>query len=183
MDDKAIIHLFFERSEAAIKETTKKYGAYCYAIAYRILENHEDSEECVNDSYLALWSSIPPNRPHSLSAYIAKTVRNISLNRQKAKRAQKRGGGEIDAVLEEVEHILSDSDDILNDIVLKDTIERFLKGLKKRQRIIFMQRYWYMASVEDIANEFSISEANVKMILSRTRNELRDFLKKEDITV
>jgi len=183
MDDKTIIRLYFERSESAIEETSKKYGAYCYSIAYRILDNKEDSEECVNDGYLALWNSIPPSRPHSLPAYIARVIRNLSLNRQKSKRAKKRGGGEYEVVLEEVEYMLNDSDDVLDSIVLKDTLDRFLSGLRKRQRIIFMQRYWYMASIEDIAKEFSISEANVKMILSRTRNELREFLKKEDITV
>ena len=88
MDDKAIIRLFFDRSEAAIEETTKKYGAYCYSIAYRILENREDSEECVNDTYLALWNSIPPNRPHFLAAYIAKITRNLSLNRIKSREAE-----------------------------------------------------------------------------------------------
>ena len=182
MDDKAIIRLFFDRSEAAIEETTKKYGAYCYSLAYRILENREDSEECVNDTYLALWNSIPPNRPHFLAAYIAKITRNLSLNRIKSKRAHKRGG-EYDVVLEEVEHMLTDNEDILDNIVLRDAIERFLSGLSKKKRIIFMQRYWYLSPVSEIAKEFSMSEANVKMILMRTRNELREFLSKEDITV
>ena len=183
MNDKTIIDLFFERSEEAISETSKRYGALSESIAYGILKNREDAEECVNDSYLALWNSIPPNRPHSLAAYISKITRNISLNRQKEKKAKKRGGGELDAVLEEVEHILSDSGDILDELVLKDTLNRFLSGLNVKKRKIFMQRYWYMLSVEEIAENFSMSEGSVKMSLMRTREELRNFLKKEDITV
>ena len=139
MDDKKIISLFFERSEEAIAQTSKKYGALSYSIAYTILENREDSEECVNDSYLALWNSIPPNKPHSLSAYIAKITRNISLNRKKEMYAKKRGGGETDAVLDEVEHILTDTSDILDEIVMKDTLNRFLSGLGTKKRKIFMQ--------------------------------------------
>lgn len=183
MDDEKIIKLFFDRSESAIKETDKKYGRFCNYIANHILRNFEDAEECVNDTYLALWNLIPPNNPDDLRAYIGALARNTALNRYDFNNAAKRSAI-TDTVLDEFcECISSDEPPLIDEIFFKELINKFLASLDKRSRTVFMQRYWYLCSVKEISSLLGMSEANVKVTLHRTRNKLKEILEKEGITV
>ena len=184
MQDQNIIQLYFSRSEDAIKYTALKYGAYCKTIAFNILNSNQDSDECVNDTYLQTWNSIPPTRPYNLKAYLGRIVRNISLNKVKARMTQKRCVSEYTLVYDELENIFQghqSTDELLDEILLKDTINKYLCGLSKETRMIFVARYWYFESIKDIAQKLSVSESKVKMTLLRTRNDLKEFLRKEGI--
>ena len=182
--DQKIIDLYFARSEDAIAETDRQYGRYCKAVADSILHCPEDTEECVNDTYLHAWDSIPPARPFSLKAYLGKITRNLAIHRWEKASADKRGGGEIPLVLSELSECLSDgasAEDGLNESLLTDTLNRFLGSISKEQRIIFLRRYWYNASVAEIASERGITEGKIKTILHRLRAKLRAVLEKEGI--
>lgn len=181
MEDRQIIDLFLSREERAIAELQAKYGGYCRAIAYRILGNRQDAEEVENDCYLKVWNSIPPNEPDPLSPYVGMICRRTALNRAEAAQAEKRGGGQLPAVLDELESALSGKDlgSIDDTVALRDVLNRFLAALPRRQRDIFLQRYWYFCPVELIAAEFSTSESSVSVTLHRIRKKLRDFLEKE----
>ena len=186
VEDKQIVDLYWERSEAAISETDKKYGRYCRYIAYNILFNDEDCQECINDTYLKAWAAIPPHRPDRLSAFLGKITRNISLNRYKYNHADKRCGGQMPLVLEELHECIPSAENpeqIVEDIVLTDTLNRFLAALPAETRKIFMRRYWYLSSVKEIAEDYSITESKVKMSLMRSRNKLKQLLEKEGITL
>lgn len=186
MDDRQIIALFNERSEAALSETAKKYGRYCYTVAYNILRNEEDSEECVNDTWMRAWDSIPPQCPERLSAFLGKITRNLALNRYKHKNREKRGGGQTLLVLEELVECVpgaESTEEAVGEALLVDVLNRFLEGLPAEKRKIFMRRYWYMSSVKEIAEEFGLSESKVKMTLLRLRNKLKQTLEKEGIIV
>ena len=187
MEDSNIIALFWERSEEAIAQTASKYGRYCKYIADSILRNEEDAEECVNDTYLRLWNSIPPERPILFKAYIAKVVRNLALNRYEASHAQKRGGGAVDAVVDELDFCLSDpsqdGEEMENREALADLLDRFLGDLKPEVRKVFVRRYFYAASVEEIAESYGMSVSKVKMTLLRTREKLKKYLEKEGISL
>ena len=187
MEDSNIITLFWERSEEAISETSSKYGKYCKFIADSILRNEEDAEECVNDTYLRLWNSIPPERPLFFKAYIAKVVRNLALNRYEASHAKKRGGGAVDAAVEELDFCLSDpsqdGEEMENRAALSDLLDRFLEELKPEVRKVFVRRYFYASSVEEIAQSYGMSESKVKMTLLRTREKLKKYLEKEGISL
>ncbi len=182
MDDNAIMDLFWERSEDAIAETTARYGGYCFSIAYNILNNSEDSEESVNDTYLAAWNTMPPKRPHSLAAYLGKMTRYISLDRWKNRTAQKRGGGEVPLVLDELEECVSGEESVEREFLKKEfaqKINRFLGELPETERRVFLCRYWYMDSVKEIAERFGYSESKTASMLHRTRGKLQKMLKKE----
>lgn len=181
MDDLQIIELFWQRSEKALTATKKKYGSYCRTIAYRILRSAEDTEECLNDTYLRLWNSIPPRRPQKLSAYLAKITRNLALDRVEKRSAAKRGGGEVPLALEELAECIPGGGDPVEERELKDALERFLRALPAETRRIFMKRYWHLYSVKAIAKEDGLGESKVKMILLRTRSQLKEFLEKEGI--
>lgn len=184
MDDNKIVDLYWERSEKAIAETSKKYGRYCKFIAYNILQNLEDSYECVNDTYINAWNSMPPHRPNRLSAFLGKITRNLSLNRYEKNTAQKRGAGQIPLILDELQKCVPSHNSVekaIDDIILIDALNKFLSEIDRENRIIFMQRYWYMCSIKEIANELNYSESKVKMILFRLRNELRVLFEKEGI--
>ena len=184
MDDRDIIALYFRRAESAIDETAKKYGKYCFSISNSILRNHQDAEECVNDTYIRTWKSIPPTKPSSLSAYLAKIVRNISLNRIKAQNAQKRGSGEYELVYEELTGIISSTqsvEDMIDEIFLRDLINRWLETLSPEQRMVFVGRYWYFDSISTISSKMNFSVSKTKMILLRLRNELREYLESEGV--
>lgn len=186
MEDQQIIELYWMRSEDAISETDKKYGKYCYYIAYNILQNEEDAKECVNDTYFSVWKIIPPNRPNRLSVFLGKITRNLSLNRYKKFKAKKRGYGQIPLVLEELQECISNkklSDEIVEEMVLVEVLERFLTGLSVEARNIFLRRYWFFSSVKEIASDFSISESKVKVSLMRSRNRLKEMLQKEGICI
>lgn len=186
MEDTEIIALYWERDERAVSETAAKYGRYCHSVAYRILQNNEDSEECVNDTYTGVWNAIPPHRPELFSAFLAKITRRISLNRLRSKTAEKRGGGQYTVTLEELAECIPSTqtvEDTLETHELTRILNAFLDGLSVDERRVFLCRYWYFDSIKDIAKRFSFGESKVKMMLKRTRGKLLDFLEKEGITL
>lgn len=179
MEDSKIIEQFFARSEDAIRELDTKYGRLCHSLAYNILNNSSDSEECVNDAYLGVWNSIPPNRPDSLSAYVCGIVRNLSLKRYRYNTADKRNS-KMDVALEELDGCLSSaSSDVEKQVEAKELsqeIQGFLEQMKKIDRVIFMRRYYFSESYADIAEFTGITEKNVSVRLNRARNKLREYL-------
>ncbi len=182
MEDEQIISQFLERSQSAIDELRLKYGRYCYYIAYHILNSRADAEECVSDVYLSIWNSIPPQNPRNLKAYVGSITRNVALNRYGYNNAQKRSP-EMESAADEL-NLLSQSGLAIDDrVILRELINKFLGSLGKKQRVIFMQRYWYFLSTAEIADGLRLKENNVKVILHRTREQLRKFLLKEGITV
>lgn len=184
MDDKQILDLYWARAENAISETADKYGKYCHFIAYSILRNEEDSEECVSDTYMKAWGSIPPQRPEKLSAFLGKITRNLSLDRLRRHTARKRGCGQAALVLEELQECVPAADNveqIVDDLALTEALDRFLASLPADTRKVFMRRYWYLCSVKEIAADFGISESKVKMLLLRSRNKLKGLLEREGI--
>ena len=182
MDDKGIVRLYFERNERAIDETSRKYGKYCFSIANNILSNREDAEESVNDTYLDAWNSIPPHRPNSLALYLGKITRRISIDLYRRKNAQKRGGGELALVLDELYQCIADETDVekaFEKLHLSQVINEFVKFLPRNEQKVFICRYWYMDSIQSISRRFGYSESKVKSMLFRTREKLRDALRKE----
>lgn len=184
MEDPKIVELFWERSESAILETQEKYGKYCHHIAMNILGSFPDAEECVNDTWMNAWNSIPPQKPKNLSAYLGKITRNLALNRAIHDSAQKRSA-RVTVVLEETEEFLpTPSDGTMSDeLALKEAINGFLATLSPDNRTVFLRRYWYLSSVKEIARDYRLSESNVKVILHRTRAKFKDFLEKEGIQI
>ncbi len=184
MDDNKIIEMYFARSEQAIAETDKKYGAYCFGIARSILNSPQDAEECVNDAYLGVWNSIPPAVPRIFSAFVGRIVRNIALNRLAALSAGKRSRT-AEVVYEEAEELIPDTngEDLSTEICLRDAVNGFLRTLPKRTRIVFMRRYWYFCPISEIAGGMGMTEANVKVLLLRTRKKFKAYLEKEGITL
>lgn len=186
MEDYEIIALFFRRSEEAVTAASRKYGAYCRSVVTNILSNREDVEECLNDTWLSAWDSIPPNRPQRLGVYLARIARNTALNRRKELTAQKRGGGAVDAVLEELHEMIpgnSAVDEALDEIVLRDAINAFLRSQPKQKRDIFIRRYWAMEPVNDVAKALGLRRGQTATILYRMRRELKEYLEKEGITL
>ena len=186
MDDRLIVNLYNERSEAAITETAEKYGNYCHAVAYNILYNEEDTEECVNDTYLKAWNVIPPQKPEKLSAFLGKITRNLAITKYRYNNSKKRGSGHISLALEELAECIpatNSTEQAVSDKLFVETLNVFLEELPIEKRKIFMQRYWYLRPVAEIAKDFAISESKVKMLLLRTRNKLKLFLEKEGINV
>ena len=184
MKDNEIIDLYWKRDEAAIIATADTYGKYCYCIAYNILNNNEDSEECVNDTWLNAWKSIPPHRPNRLSTYLGKITRNLSLNRYKLLTAQKRGRGQVELVLYELENCIpaqTDIEQITDEMVLVSAIETFLHEQPRMERNIFVGRYWYLYPVRVLAGSYRMSESKVASLLYRMRNKLKLHLEKEGI--
>ena len=179
MDDAKIVQLYFDRNEQAIPATADKYGNYCTSIAENILGNHEDAEECVNDTYLNTWNAIPPHRPKMLSTFLGKIVRNLAFNRYKHNTADKRGGGEISAVLDELAGCISGNEDTEQAYVYKElvaAINDFLGTLPTEKRNIFVCRYWYTDSISDIAARYNMTYAAVSMELNRLRTKLHNYL-------
>lgn len=186
MDDGRIIDLFWARREDAIWETDKKYGNYCRSISLHILKNQEDSEECVNDTWLRAWNAMPPKRPEFLAAFLGKITRNLSISRYRMNHAEKRGSGETELILTELEECLPAGQNVEAEIEGKETVEainRFLAGLGTESRNIFVRRYFYADSVKEVAERFGISESKVKSQLFRLRNRLKDHLEKEGVVL
>jgi RNA polymerase sigma-70 factor (ECF subfamily) len=182
MTDASLIELYMARSESAISETAKQYGAFCRTISMRILHNAQDADECVNDAYLNVWNAIPPEKPRVFSSFLAKIVKNLSLNRYRAGKTQKRGEGEISLVLSELEECVPSAANVENEVdakILAQIIEQFLSTIPESNEIIFLRRYWHNDSVAEIAKRFNISQAMVKSSLFRTRNELKAHLKQK----
>jgi len=179
MNDKDIVQLCFERNPDAIDELSKKYGSYCNTIAKSILGSSEDAAECVNDAYHKVWNSIPPEKPKNLAAYIGKIVRNLSFDTYKHLTAEKRGGGTINLVLDELADIVSGNESIEQEIDRKElivNINTFLNALSKEKRSIFVYRYMYAYSVKEIAGLFGKSEGNISVLLNRIRKGLKEYL-------
>ena len=179
MDDEKIVQLYWDRNEQAITATANKYGSYCASIAKNILDNNEDAEECVNDTYLKAWNSIPPHRPSILSTFLGKITRNLSFNKYKYNTTAKRGCGEVTLVLDEIAELVSGTDCVEQEIQCKEllnAINTFLDRLPPDKRSIFVCRYWYFDSVSDIAYRFRMTENNVSVTLNRLRLKLRNDL-------
>ncbi len=184
MEDGEIIGLYFARNENAIGETEKKYGAYCRTAAYNITGSRPDAEECVNDTFLKAWETIPPQEPRSLRAYLGAIVRRAALDLVRRRGAKKRGGGAFAAAYEELEELLPDaSGDAVSEAELRDLLNRFLASLPEDRRNVFIGRYWFFESVAEIAKKTGFSQSKTKTLLFRTREELREFLKKEGVAV
>lgn len=182
MTDEKIIELYFVRNEVAIEETDRKYGAYCFQISNNILNCREDSEECVNDTWLKTWDSIPPTRPQCFRLFLARIVRNLSFNKYKAKYTDKRGNGEIALILDELEECIagkSDVEDFCMTKELQSTLDMFVCSLPEREGNVFVRRYFYSDSIKDISKRYNLSENNVRVMLNRTRNKLKVRLEKE----
>lgn len=183
MEDICIIELYFARDESAISETDKKYGKYCHYIAYNILLSDEDAEECVSDTYLRVWDTIPPQRPTKFSSFIGRITRNIAINRYKRDRTQRsfvntdRIYGEADEVIANMPSVES----VEEEYILRRAINSFVASLPEETRIIFVRRYFYMSKIEDIACDYEIPVGTVKSLLSRTRKRFREHLMREGI--
>ncbi len=185
MEDTDIIELFYNRSEQAIKELSEKYGAVCSQVSKNILKNSQDAEECVNDAYLAVWNTIPPQKPEHLLAYICRIVRNISITKYHSNTAKKRNSY-YDIALDELDECIMSGLSVEDEIDARELsclINIFLDTLSKENRVIFVWRYWFSDSVQDIAEKLGISSNNVSVRLSRIRSKLKKFLKKEGYVV
>lgn len=185
MDDSKIIDLFFERSEKAIVELSNKYGSVCMKVSMNVLNNHQDAEECVNDSYLGVWNAIPPEKPNPLLAFVCRIVRNISINRYK-KNNTKRRKSNYDLCLDELENYVSTqntAEDEYAETELAAYIDEFLDSLSKTNRMLFVRRFWYMDSYEDIANASGLKEGAIRTRLSRIKSDLKLFLEKRGVIV
>ena len=182
MQDSQIVALYQARDERAITETAHKYGSYCTSIAQNILQNLQDAEECVNDTWLRTWNSIPPAAPQALGSYVGRITRNLAFDRYKTTHRDKRGGGQLPLALEELGEVAASEysvEDAWREQEFVDLINTFLRSLPERHRNIFVRRYFYTDSVPDIAKRFGISQANVLKILSRARIRLKEYLDKE----
>lgn len=180
-DDSEIIRRFLERDETALSAVSGKYGSYCSAIARNILGNEQSAEECVNDTLMRLWETIPPDRPGYLPAFIGKIVRNLALNAVRAANALKRGGGELDAVLDEIGELVSHSDPVEEAAErheLMAAVNDFLGTLPENKQMVFVLRYWHCESISEIAACVGMSQSNVSNVLKRGRKKLMDYLNK-----
>lgn len=178
MKDTEIIRLLWERSEEAISELEQSYGSYCYRISYQIVQNREDAEECLNDTWFQTWNSIPDKRPMFLKAFVAKIARNLSLNLVIRKNACKRGGGRVQAVLEELEEMLGDEDpieDMIDRQAFTQRLNRFLEALNPSERNMFVLRFWYLKTPREIAEQFELREKTVYNTLYRLRKQFREY--------
>ena len=185
MEDSEIIGLYWVRDQRAIDETQSKYGGFLSRIAWNILRRQADAEECVNDTYLSAWNAIPPARPAAFRAWLGRVVRNLALDRWKRDRAEKRGDG-TEILLGELEScvpILQGSRQPLEDQEIADLISVFLRQLPKERRAIFLRRYWYGQELSEIAADLGCGLGKVKSSLFRTRNALREYLEKEEVSL
>ena len=183
MSDNEIIDLYLKRDESAIERTDEKYGAYCKRIAYNILADEFDAEECKNDTYFKLWCTIPPTVPKFLSAFIARIARNAALDKYRVKSREKRG--RIDGSLDELGEFIGEENTVAEIAAkeLGELITLFLRGESEKARKIFVRRYFYEESIADIAKFYAMTESNVKTTLSRTRAELAEYLRGEEVII
>lgn len=182
MEDEQIVSLYWQRSESAIRETEQKYDRYLTKIAYNILSDHEDSRESVNDTYLAAWNSIPPHRPSVLSAYLGKLTRRISIDRFRSRNREKRKASEYALSLSELGDCVSagnTTEDMVNVKLLADAIGIYLRLIPEEARNAFLGRYYYLDSLKEVAAYCGMTESKAKTVLYRTRQGLKDYLKKE----
>ena len=184
MEDQQIIDLYFDRNEQAITETDVKYGKLCHSIAYNILSNREDTEECVNDTYIGVWNAIPPTRPDNFMAFVCRIARNLSLKRLEFLKREKRSADVI-LSLDELSAVLPDeryAPDVSDEDVGR-LISQFLRTQKEDVRNVFIRKYYFFDSVKEIAERYSFTESKVKNMLFYTRNKLKDYLIKEGVEI
>ena len=184
MDDESIVELYWQRSEQAIPETTARYGNYCHVIAYNILNNLEDSDECVNDTWLNAWNSMPKNRPTRLAPYLGKLTRWLALSRLRDNNSLRRGGGEISLTLDELSESLDSGECVetrVEENELASIVQDFLNSIDETQRTVFIARYWYASSIKEISEKFGFSQSKVSSMLMRTRYALRKHLEVEEL--
>ena len=183
VEDQQIIELYERRDENAVAQSEQKYALYCRSVAARILENAEDADEALNDTWLAAWNCIPPHKPSCLRTFLGRLTRNISLNMVRKDKALKRGSAEVRVVFEEVEEWLASDQNVEQEISereLAESIDGFLAGLPETERNVFVRRYYYMQSVSEISEYHGFSESKVKSMLFRIRKKLYNKLKKEN---
>lgn len=181
MEDQLIIQLFNKRSEMAIHKTAEKYGSYLMKICMNVLNNREESEECTNDAYFIVWNQIPPDQPRRFLPYLGKITKNIALNRYDYLKAAKRNR-HFDVLLSELEECITDinqTEDYVFEKELAGLISQYLRTIDEKTRNIFIRRYWYSDSIRHISKMFKISQNNVKVILYRSRKNLKNYLEKE----
>ena len=184
MEDHEIINLYYDRAQQAITETSSKYNAYCMHIARAILGDEEDAKECVNDTWLKAWNTIPPQKPKHLAAYLGRITRNASIDRMRTRTRKQRGGRETELVLEELQDCIAHSTNVEREIEgreLTAAINAFLGTLCAFDRNVFVCRYWYLDPVRDIAKATHASESRIKSILFRLRKKLRVYLEEEGL--
>ena len=182
MEDSRIVELYWQKNADAIKESDRKYGTYCFSIADNILHSKEDSEECVNDTWLNAWNAIPPQKPTKLQMFLAKITRNLSFNRFRSRSAKKRGSGEMTLVLDELAECLAAESDVVSEYEAKELarcIQLFVRALPERDANVFVRRYFFTEPVAKIAEHYRLTENHVMVILSRTRKKLKKHLVKE----
>lgn len=184
MEEVKIVEMFWKRDESAIAAVKTQYGSYCYGIAWRILQNREDAAECENDAYLRIWETIPPNRPQKFATYLGAVTRRLALDRWRKDHAEKRGGGQVALSLEELSECVPAGSRVEQTAENAETaavISAFLRTLPRIECDVFLRRYWYLDSIEQIAHRYGFSQSKVKMTLKRTRDKLRAVLEKEGI--
>ena len=182
MEDNEIVELFWARDPQALTAVADKYTAYCRTVADHILQSPEDTEECLNDTWLRAWNAMPPQRPRNLKLFLARIARNLALDRYSARRAEKRGGGEVELVLDELAECLPDHTDVESAYEgkeLEQCIRTFVRSLPEREGNVFVRRYFYAESAAEIGKRYGLKDNHIMVILSRTRAKLRRQLKKE----
>ena len=184
MEDTQIIELYFARDEQALTRSSEKYGGLCMSIAQRILNSRPDSEECVNDTWMSAWNSMPDKRPERLSPFLARITRNFALTKIVRRTAKKRGGGEAELALEELDACLSSGYDLekeIEDRELSRAIDAFIGQLPEQEQLVFVSRYWFVATEREIAEKLGLSRSGVSAMLKRTRSKLRTYLLMEGL--
>lgn len=181
MDDRSIVNLYWARNEQAISETAAKYGHYCHSIALNVLGDEGAAEECVNDTYLAAWNSMPDARPNILSAFLGAITRRLAINQWKHKRTIRRGSGQLQLALDELSECISTGENMDERIEFEEltqAIQNFVTDLPMTEMVVFIRRYWFMDPIKDICHRFGFSQSKVKTMLARTRNKLALYLKR-----
>ncbi len=182
MTDSEILRLLLQRQETGLSYLRSEYEGYCMAIASRVLHNREDAEEVVSDVWLRLWEHISKDQPRSLPAYLARVTRNLALDRYRQLTSERRGGGEATLALEELSEVVGSSQDALDFLQAKEletAINSFLRGISRRDRGIFLRRYFYLESDQEIAQRYGLRPASVRTVVSRIRKRLKTYLNKE----
>lgn len=184
MDDKDIIKLYFDRNEAAIKETDLKYRPYCFRISNNILADFQSAEECVNDTYLTTWRTIPPQNPNVFKLFLAKITRNLSLDSYRKNHAEKRGGGQMPLILDELDEAIPSAFDLEEELIYRDLLRLlndFVNNLSDEDKTIFLKRYFYAMPIKEIASNSNYKYNNLVTKLNRLRKNLKDSLESEEI--
>lgn len=184
LSDNDIISMFCERNETALSAVSLKYGSYCGTVVRNILKDPQDAEECLNDTWLKAWESIPPENPRNLGGFLVKIAKNISLNRYAKSHTQRRGGGELPLVLDELSECVADKNNVekvYEQKLLTDAVNEFLRTLSPEKRDIFVLRYWYCLPVAEIARKVGSGRSSVSVTLSRTRRSLAAYLTKKEL--